>query len=168
MSVLLYAQGALQNNQSHDGIFREKVLVTEGKQRLDQAQIDELVAKRLDTLRHLAPAFEEDFKFDGIDDEALFRQAFTNLTGSEPREDAEPAYINGVVDGLLSRLDEEDASEEEASEEAPAVEEPARADSTVELREALSSTQRPSTDSSTTSYRARMADAWKQPLTASK
>lgn len=139
------------------------------EQRLDQAQIDELVAKRLDTLRHLAPAFEEDFKFDGIDDEALFRQAFTNLTGSEPREDAEPAYINGVVDGLLSRLDEEDASEEEATEEAPAVvEEPARADSTVELREALSSTQRPSTDSSTTSYRARMADAWKQPLTASK
>lgn len=139
------------------------------EQRLDQAQIDELVAARLDTLRHLAPAFEEDFKFDGIDDEALFRQAFTNLTGSEPREDAEPAYINGVVDGLLSRLDEEDASEEEAPEEAPAVvEEPARADSTVDLREALSSTQRPSTDSSTTSYRARMADAWKQPLTASK
>jgi hypothetical protein len=135
--------------------------------RLDQAQIDELVAKRLDTLRHLAPAFEEDFKFDGIEDEALFRQAFTNLTGSEPREDAEPAYINGVVDGLLSRLDEEDASEEEAPEEVVA-EEPARADSTVELREALSSTQRPSTDSSTTSYRARMADAWKQPLTASK
>lgn len=138
------------------------------EQRLDQAQIDELVAKRLDTLRHLAPAFEEDFKFDGIDEEALFRQAFTNLTGSEPREDADPAYINGVVDGLLSRLDEED-TEEEVVEDEPAVDsEPARADSTVELREALSSTARPSSDDSTSTYRIRQQDAWKQPLTASK
>ena len=139
------------------------------EQRMDQAQIDELVAKRLDTLRHLAPAFEEDFKFDGIDDEALFRQAFTNLTGSEPREDADPAYINGVVDGLLSRLDEEDVEEEVVEEEEPAADsEPARADSTVELREALSSAARPSSDSSTSSYRTRQKDAWKQPLTASK
>ena len=139
------------------------------EQRMDQAQIDELVTKRLDTLRHLAPAFEEDFKFDGIDDEALFRQAFTNLTGSEPREDADPAYINGVVDGLLSRLDEEDVEEEVVEEEEPAADsEPARADSTVELREALSSAARPSSDSSTSSYRTRQQDAWKQPLTASK
>jgi hypothetical protein len=135
--------------------------------RLDQAQIDELVTARLDTLRHLAPAFEDDFKFDGIDDESLFRQAFTNLTGSEPREDAAPAYINGVVDGLLSRLDEEE-SEEEVAEEPAAVEEAPRADSTLDLREALSSTQRPSDVSATSAYRARMSDAWKQPLTASK
>ena len=134
---------------------------------LSQERIDELVTERLNTLRHLAPAFDDDFKFDGLDAEALFRQAFTNLTGTEPREDAEPAYINGVVDGLLSRLDEED-SEEEVAEEPAAVEEAPRADSTLELREALSSTQRPSDESATSAYRARMTDAWKQPLTASK
>ena len=134
---------------------------------LSQERIDELVTERLNTLRHLAPAFDDDFKFDGLDAEALFRQAFTNLTGTEPREDAEPAYINGVVDGLLSRLDEED-SEEEVAEEPAAVEEAPRADSTLELREALSSTQRPSDESAPSAYRARMTDAWKQPLTASK
>ena len=137
--------------------------------RMDQAQIDELVSKRLETLQHLAPAFDEEFKFDGVDDETLYRQAFTNLTGSEPREDAEVLYIAGVVDGLLSRLDEEEVkeevSEEPVSEE---TEEPARADSTVELREALSSTQRPSDVSATSAYRQRTAEAWKQPLTASK
>lgn len=134
---------------------------------LSQARIDELVTERLETLRHLAPAFDDEFKFDGVDAESLYRQAFTNLTGSEPREDAVPAYINGVVDGLLSRLDEEE-SEEEVAEEPAAVEEAPRADSTVELREALSSTQRPSDASATSAYRARMSDAWKQPLTASK
>ena len=137
--------------------------------RMDQAQIDELVSKRLETLQHLAPAFDEEFKFDGVDDETLYRQAFTNLTGSEPREDAEVLYIAGVVDGLLSRLDEEEV-EEEVSEEpvSEETEEPARADSTVELREALSSTQRPSDVSATSAYRQRTAEAWKQPLTASK
>lgn len=135
--------------------------------RLDQAQIDELVAKRLETLQHLAPAFDEDFKFDGIDTETLYRQAFTELTESEPREDADLSYIAGVVDGLLSRIDAEEV-EEEVSEEHVA-DEAARADSTQQLRDALSSTTRLSDASSTTAtYRSRMADAWKQPLTASK
>lgn len=161
---------AYDKEQAEERVSNLQARVDEAPEQetLSQARIDELVTERLETLRHLAPAFDDEFKFDSLDAESLYRQAFTNLTGSEPREDAEPAYINGVVDGLLSRLDEEDASEEEATEEEPAVEEPARADSTVELREALSSTQRPSTESSTTSYRARMADAWKQPLTASK
>jgi len=135
---------------------------------LSQARIDELVTERLETLRHLAPAFDDEFKFDGVDAESLYRQAFTNLTGTEPREDAVPAYINGVVDGLLSRLDEEESEEEGTEEPVAAVEEAPRADSTLELREALSSTQRPSDVSATSAYRARMSDAWKQPLTASK
>ena len=64
-------------------------------------------------------------------------------------------------------MDEEEV-EEEVSEE-PVSEEPARADSTQQLREALSSTTRPSDVSSTTAtYQSRMAAAWKQPLTASK
>ena len=143
------------------------------KESLSQERIDELVTERLETLRHLAPAFDEEFKFDGVDAETLYRKAFENLTGSEPREDAEPAYINGVVDGLLTRLDEEDGGDDDSEEEPacpmPAAEaEPARADSTVELREALSSSQRQSDVTATTAYRSRMADAWKQPLTASK
>ena len=94
------------------------------------------------------------------------------MTGSEPREDAEVPYIAGVVDGLLSRLDEEESEEDEVAEDELTVsdetEEPARADSTVELREALSSTQRPSDISPTVAYRQRTADAWRQPLTATK
>ena len=145
--------------------------------RMDQAEIDKLVTARLDTLRHLAPAFDEEFKFDGVDDVTLYRQAFTNLTGSEPREDAEPAYINGVVDGLLSRMDSEPEEGEEEDSESEQCPMPAaktdsaeedRADSTVELRQALANTSSPSNQSSTAVYRSRMADAWRQPLTASK
>lgn len=159
----------LEKEQADELVSNLQARVDEAPEetRLDQAQIDELVTKRLETLQHLAPAFDEDFKFDGIDAETLYRQAFTELTGTEPREDAEVPYIAGVVDGLLSRMDEEEV-EEEVSEE-PVSEEPARADSTQQLREALSSTTRPSDVSSTTAtYQSRMATAWKQPLTASK
>ena len=160
---------AYDKEQAEERVSNLQARVDEAPEQetLSQARIDELVTERLDTLRHLAPAFDDEFKFDGVDAESLYRQAFTNLTGTEPREDAVPAYINGVVDGLLSRLDEEE-SEEEVAEEPDVVEEAPRADSTLELREALSSTQRPSDVTATSAYRARMSDAWKQPLTASK
>jgi len=147
-----------------------------GSSRIDTAELDKLVAARLSTLQKLAPAFAEDFKFDGIDDQALYLQAFENLTGSAAREDAQPAYIQGVVDGILAaRSDEEgdDAEGEEAeeSEEAPeaeAKEDSAdRADSTATLRDALKGAGR-GTASPVDTYRSRMADAWKRPLTATK
>ncbi len=149
-----------------------------GSPRIDTAELDKLVAARLSTLQKLAPAFTEDFKFDGIDDQALYAQAFENLTGSAPREDAEPAYIQGVVDGILAaRSDEEDTEDEgdeaEAGEEAPEAEgaEPEtkedRADSTATLRDALKGAGRGAA-SPVDTYRSRMADAWKRPLTATK
>ncbi|MGB1014893.1 MAG: DUF2213 domain-containing protein, partial [Nannocystaceae bacterium] len=86
----------------------EEQLAASGELRIDTAELDQLVSERLATLQRLAPAFNEDFKFDGIDDDSLYVQAFENLTGSAPREDAEPAYIQGVVEGILAaRVDAE-------------------------------------------------------------
>jgi hypothetical protein len=143
--------------------------------RIDTAELDQLVAARLATLQKLAPAFAEDFHFDGVDDASLYTQAFENLTGSAPREDAEPAYIQGVVEGILAaRADSEEGGEEEGDEETEdagdgeAKEDSAdRADSTANLRDALKGAGR-SPASPVDTYRAKQADAWKRPLTATK
>lgn len=146
-----------------------------GAPRLDTAELDQLVAARLSTLQRLAPAFAEDFKFDGIDDASLYTQAYENLTGAAPREDAEAAYIQGVVDGLLAaRADQEegddgtedDGASSEDEGDAPETKED-RADSTATLRDALKGAGRGAA-SSVDTYRARQADAWKRPLTATK
>lgn len=143
--------------------------------RIDTAELDQLVAARLSTLQKLAPAFAEDFKFDGIDDEALYSQAFENLTGSAPREDAEPAYVQGVVEGILAAHadsededDEEEGDDTEDAEEGDTKEDSAdRADSTASLRDALRGAGR-SPASPVDTYRAKQVDAWKRPLTATK
>ena len=139
--------------------------------RIDTAELDALVSERLATLQRLAPAFDEEFKFDGIDSNDLYAQAFENLTGSAPREDADPSYIHGVVDGILAaRADsedeegDEDDSEEEGEE--PETKED-RADSTTSLRDALKGAGRGSA-SPVDTYRTRQAEAWKRPLTATK
>ncbi len=147
-----------------------------GSPRIDTAELDKLVAARLATLQKLAPAFAEDFKFDGIDDASLYSQAFENLTGSAPREDAEPAYIQGVVDGIIAARSDEGEEGEESEEgadetsedegEAPEIKED-RADSTASLRDALKGAGR-GTATPVDAYRARQADAWKRPLTATK
>jgi len=138
--------------------------------RIDTAELDQLVAARLATLQKLAPAFAEDFKFDGVDNEDLYVQAFENLTGSAPREDAEPSYIQGVVDGILAaRADteeDEDESEEEEEGDEPETKED-RADSTTSLRDALKGAGR-GTASPAETYRSKQAEAWKRPLTATK
>ncbi|MGA0706431.1 MAG: DUF2213 domain-containing protein [Steroidobacteraceae bacterium] len=151
----------------------EEELASTESGRIDTAELDQLVAERLSTLQRLAPAFAEDFKFDGIDDASLFIQAFENLTGSAPREDAEPAYIQGVVEGILAaRADTEDeeGDEEEYFEdgEADTKEDSAdREDSTSTLRDALKGAGR-GTASPVQAYRAKQAEAWKRPLTATK
>ena len=138
--------------------------------RIDTAELDKLVAARLATLQKLAPAFTEDFKFDGVDDADLYAQAFENLTGSAPREDAEPSYIQGVVDGILAaRADaEEDEGEDDPEDDGdePETKED-RADSTTSLRDALKGAGR-SSASPMESYRSKQAEAWKRPLTATK
>ena len=155
----------------------ERVDELEGEtSRLDTAELDALVMQRLATLQHLAPAFDEEFKFDGIDDAELYSSAFENLTGDAPREDAAPEYIKGVVDGILAHLD---SSEEEteggdddepvaAISDAPAEEaKEDRADSSEPLRQALSGAGQPQAQPAD-AYRQKMAAAWKAPLTASK
>jgi hypothetical protein len=158
-----------------DALEERLAEVDAGASRIDTAELDQLVAARLATLQKLAPAFAEDFHFDGIDDAALYTQAFENLTGSAPREDAEPAYIQGVVEGILAaRADSEDDSNEEEGDDTEdagdgeAKEDSAdRADSTANLRDALKGAGR-SPASPVDTYRAKQADAWKRPLTATK
>ena len=158
-----------------DALEERLAEIDAGASRIDTAELDQLVAARLATLQKLAPAFAEDFHFDGIDDAALYTQAFENLTGSAPREDAEPAYIQGVVEGILvARADSEDDSNEEEGDDTEdagdgeAKEDSAdRADSTANLRDALKGAGR-SPASSVDTYRAKQADAWKRPLTATK
>ena len=153
----------------------EEQLAASGEARIDTAELDQLVAERLATLQRLAPAFTEDFKFDGIDDASLYVQAFENLTGSAPREDAEPAYIQGVVEGILAARadaegDEDDDSEDDSAEGDEETKEDAdsdRADSTTALRDALKGAGQ-STANPIAAYRSRTVDAWKRPLTATK
>jgi len=152
----------------------EEQLAASGEPRIDTAELDQLVSERLATLQRLAPAFTEDFKFDGIDDASLYVQAFENLTGSAPREDAEPAYIQGVVEGILAaRADAESDDAEDGEEidtEDGETKEDAdsdRSDSSATLRDALKGAGR-SNDSPVSAYRSRTAEAWKRPLTATK
>lgn len=169
IDALAYEKEAAEGRA--DALEERVTELEDGSARVDTAELDQLVAARLATLQRLAPAFAEDFKFDGVDDDALYAQAFENLTGSAPREDAEPAYIHGVVDGILAaRSDtedeegDEDGSEEEGEE--PETKED-RADSTTSLRDALKGAGRGSA-SSVDTYRAKQAEAWKRPLTATK
>ena len=147
-------------------------LEAETSSRTDAAEIDELIKARIAVFNKLAPAFEDDFKFDGLAESELYIQAFTELTGEAPREDAAPEYVAGVVDGILSHLDsaEEEGDDEEpvaAVSEAPAEEKEDRADSTVALRNAVSGAGVPA-PSASASYSQKMADAWKSPLHATK
>ena len=130
--------------------------------RLDTAQIDQLVDKRLTTLKHLAPAFADDFHFDGIDDAELYSRAFTNLTNNKPPEDANLSYIQGVVDGILTHRDSEDPEDTE-EDEFPED----RTDSSVVLQQALRGVGN-SSRNPIAQYHADQQNAWKKPLTATK
>lgn len=157
----------------------EEQLAASGEPRIDTTELDQLVSARLATLQRLAPAFSEDFKFDGIDDESLYVHAFENLTGSAPREDADPAYIQGVVEGILAvHADSDDSEDDEDSEDEEDFDtedgetyedaDSDRSDSSATLRDALKGAGRSINSSPVTAYRSRTAEAWKRPLTATK
>jgi hypothetical protein len=149
----------------------EEELASSDTPRIDTTELDQLVAARLDTLQRLAPAFAEDFTFDGIDDATLYTQAYENLTGSAPREDAEPAYIQGVVEGILAAhvdsAEEHDEEEEDYESETINQDSADREDSTNVLRNALKGAGRGAADP-VSAYRAKQVEAWKRPLTATK
>ena len=136
--------------------------------RLDTAEIDKLLEARFNTLRQLAPAFPEDFKFDGIDEDSLYKQAFENLTGSAPREDALPGYVVGVVEGILAARADSGDDGDDGEEDPDDDDEPAdRTDSSAPLRLALSGAGRQDSRP-TAAYQAKQLEAWKRPLTATK
>ncbi len=128
--------------------------------RMDVAELDKLVSARLDALTHLAPAFEAEFKFDGIATEDLYQFAYTNLTGEEVPEDSSVDYISGIVDGLLS-VANQDSDDDETEDRSDS--------STVSLRNALNNVQRGSDRASAMAdYQLKLQNAWQKPLTAHK
>ena len=147
-----------------------------GESRLDQSEIDDLVAARMDVLSTVAPAFEDDYDFRGRSDSDIYSDAFERLTGSAPKENASPEYVKGLVEGVLGARGDseesedpeaalsEDSSSEQVNEDAADVN---RADSSADLREALANAGQKE-PSALDDYRARIEGAWKQPLTASK
>jgi hypothetical protein len=151
-----------------DALEERLAEVEEGAEspRIDTAELDQLLAARLATLQKLSPAFAEDFKFDGVDEDSLYSQAFQNLTGSAAPESAQPAYIQGVVDGILAARSDSEEDEEDAEEDSEE-ESDDRSDSSDALRTALKGAGR-STPTSTQAYRARLDSDWKRPLTATK
>lgn len=146
-----------------------------GDSRIDTAELDQLVAQRLATLQSLAPAFSDDFKFDGIGEADLYAQAFQNLTGTAPREDAAPEYIQGVVDGILaarSDSDDDDSDDDSEGDDSPEDEgnddADGRGDSTTLLRSALRGVSRKDSTNPVAAHHAQRQEDWKRPLTAHK
>jgi hypothetical protein len=148
--------------------------------RIDTAELDKLVSARLAVLQQLAPAFESSFKFDGISSDDLYLQAYTNLTGKKPGEDASLPYLQGVVEGILetrAALDADDPEDEDDEEEMEeekddmdmSMKKDSRGDSTASLRSALRGVQRKdSSKSPVVTHHAKRLDDWKRPLTATK
>jgi hypothetical protein len=137
---------------------------------IDAADLDELLAYRLDTIEHLAPAFPEDFVFDSLDEDELYAEAFVNLTDSDIPENADPAYISGVVDGILSTFSDDEEGEDEDDEEGDFEKDADHQDavgSTQRLRSAVQRSRYDAADnvpSGRGAYRADLRAAWQQPL----
>lgn len=143
-----------------------------GESRIDVAELDALIEQRLDTFQTLAPAFPEDYVFNGKTEDQLYAEAFTNLTGQELKADADMSYVKGLVTGAISAMaqdsdEDEDEEEDEYEDEEDEYEDEEevvndRADSRF-LRAAVRS-RAPRQDSG---YRPRArTDAWQKPLTA--
>ncbi len=154
--------------------LEERLDELESEQRSDIAEIDQRISERLAVFQQLAPAFAEDYHFDGKDEVLLFAEAYENLLGKAPREDADPSYVQGVVEGVLatqhadsSDKEETTASDEEVSEESNLDAADDRADSTVGLRDALAGAGHKQANP-VDAYRSQLSGAWKSTLTATK
>jgi hypothetical protein len=134
------------------------------------ARIDALVSARLDTLRTLAPAFDDDFVFDGIEEDALYMSAYENIFGGAPDDDMSIELMRGRVEGALATLDSGDGEEEPAPE--PAASQKSRSDaagdSTGRLRTALRGVQRKDAAGASEGYASNITQDWQRPLTASR
>jgi hypothetical protein len=130
------------------------------------ARIDALVSARLDTLRLLAPAFDDDFVFDGIEDDDLYISAYENIFGEAPDEDMSIELMRGRVEGALATLDGDD--EEEPAPEPAARKDASEGDSTGRLRTALRGVQRRDAAAASNGYASKITQDWQKPLTASR
>jgi hypothetical protein len=134
------------------------------------ARIDALVTSRLDTLRTLAPAFEDDFVFDGIEENDLYMAAYENLFGETPDDAMSIELMRGRVEGALATLDSKDDEEQPSPEPVspPKSRSDAAGDSTGRLRTALRGVQRRDAATASEGYSRRTTEDWKRPLTASR
>lgn len=155
--------------------------------RLDSAAFHSAVQQHVSLLLKCAPRLPDDFVLDGLSKEEIYAATYTELTGNAPREDANPDETRARVEGILAYLDAQPAdSDEDDEKEAEGEElmedsmkgsakagkkkmdeEAARGDSTTALRDALGGVRRVD-ESPTTTYRMKLQEAWKQPLTATK
>jgi len=125
-------------------------------------RIDALVTARLDTLRTLSAAFEDDFVFDGIPEEELFIQAYENIFGEAPDDGMSIELMRGRVEGALATLDAADPEPVTPSRD------DAANDSTGKLRSALRGVQRRDAAAASGNYASTQANKWKEPLSASR
>lgn len=130
-------------------------------------RIDALVSARLDTLRKLAPAFDDDFVFDGVAETDLYIAAYENLFGETPEEGMSADLLQGRVEGALAALDSDDTGEV-APEPAPSRKDSAEGDSTRPLRTALRGVQRRDASAASAGYEAKVTQDYKKPLSASR
>lgn len=130
-------------------------------------RIDALVSARLDTLQLLAPAFDDDFTFDGVSDDELYMAAYENIFGQAPDDDMSIELMRGRVEGALATFDstdEEEPSPEPASRNSRSDAE----DSTLRLRTALRGVQRRDAADASDGYAQSLEQGWKKPLAGSR
>lgn len=132
------------------------------------SRLDALVGARLDTLRTLAPAFDDDFVFDGIEEDELYISAYENIFGEAPDDEMSIELMRGRVEGALATLDSEDDEEEEAPEPVASRSDSTSSDSTGRLRTALKGVQRKDAAGASDGYATQIAQNWQKPLTASR
>jgi hypothetical protein len=132
------------------------------------ARIDALVSARLDTLRTLAPAFDDDFVFDGIEEDALYMSAYENIFGEAPDDGMSIELMRGRVEGALSTFDSDDGASafEPAASKKPRSD--AAGDSTGHLRTALRGVQRKDAAGASDGYASKITQDWQKSLTASR
>jgi len=129
-------------------------------------RIDALVSARLDTLRRLAPAFDDDFVFDGIGDDDLYIAAYENIFGEAPDDEMSVELMRGRVEGALATLDASDTTED--PEPPSSRGDSASTDSTGRLRTALRGVQRKDAAAASDGYASKVTQDWRKPLTASR
>lgn len=140
----------------------------DGRFYVTHEELDELLVARLQTLQHLAPVMEEDFKFDAIDEDSLYITAFENIFGESPDDDMEMGYVRGMVDGHLTQFNTDSADNSKGGRGSRSDAAEDRTDSTSKLKGQLAA-RKPTThnDAADRAAEARR-NRWQEPMSTSK